>query len=436
LLPLLGSQWSLTLIISLNFVLFALIVATQPGLGDRKRLWRFGAEATFMFVFSLFFIGPKYLTLAQTSFLGGEVLDYRESRDATFVVMGYESEQAGSFQQLLVNGRSYANNSPPGRRYMAMLAHLPVMIHPAPESALIACVGTGTTVGALTTHGSLEMIHAVDLSKDVFDFAPHFVPINHSFHEQSRVRMVAADARHHLLSSDETFDVITFEPPPPQDAGVVNLYSQEFYQLAKRRLGEGGVVAQWIPLDLDRKILPMMMIQAMRAEFPHVSLWISNRMEGIAVGSQHPLQIDLEVWRRRMQEPAVREDLAAIGIETPEDLAATFLAADDVLAQFVGDAPVVSDNHPRIEYFNLYPLEALRYDVILESLEPVENYLIGAAPDSGALDDARVVAHSIWLEHEATVLGDAAAARKHVARGLEVQPGNRYLQYLEASQAR
>ena len=178
------------------------------------------------------------------------MLAFREARDATVVVTGYESAEAGVYQQLLVNGRSYANNAPPGRRYMAILGHLPALLHPNPHSALVACIGTGTTIGALTVHPSLDRIKGVDLSQAVFDFAPLFEPLNHRFERQPQVETIVADARHYLLTGDRRFDIITFEPPPPQDAGIVNLYTREFYRLAKRRLERGGKLAQWVPLDL------------------------------------------------------------------------------------------------------------------------------------------------------------------------------------------
>ena len=264
-------------------------------------------------------------------------------------VLGYRSEETGAYQQLLVNGWSYANNAPPGRRYMATLGHLPTLLHPHPRSALIGCIGTGTTVGALTLHPELQKIAAIDLSKAVFDFAPLFQPLNHSFHLQPRVNRVVADVRHYLLRSDQKFDVITFEPPPPHDAGVVNLYSREFYALAKRRLAEGGVVAQWMPLDFSRQALPRMMIRTMMAEFPYVSLWIPNRMEGVAIGSMEPLRVDVGEWRRRMSAPQLRDDLAAIGFRSPVDVAVTFVAADRALSDFIGDGPIVTDDRPRIE---------------------------------------------------------------------------------------
>lgn len=434
LLPYLGTQASLTLIVAVNLSLFVATVVSQPSLRQDRRLLRLGAEGMVFFAIGLWFMGSAYLAHAQTRFDGARILAFQETRDATFVVTGYESEKAGAYQQLLVNGSSYANNAPPGRRYMATLGHLPALLHPDPHSALVACIGTGTTIGALTLHPSLRTIKGVDLSQAVFDLAPLFEPINHHFQRQPQVEAIAGDARHYLLTRDSTFDIITFEPPPPQDAGIVNLYSREFYQLAKRRLAPGGMVTQWVPLDLSREALPRMMIRTMMAEFPYVSLWIPSRMEGVVIGSMEPLKVDLAGWRRRMSAPGLRADLEAIGFRSPEDLAATFVAADHALERLVGDAPIVTDDRPRIEYFNFYPMVRMTYHQITRGREPIDRYLTASPGDPAPLQAAQDVVTLIWKEHEASATSHREDARLLLQQALARDPENRYLLYLREAQ--
>lgn len=427
LLPLLGSQASLTVVIVLNLLMFVLLVMSQPSLRIDRKLRRLGLEGVVVFGVGVWYLGPHYLADAQTKFEGGRVLAFQETRDATFVVMGYESEQDASYQQILVNGRSYANNAPPGRRYMATLAHLPALLHPAPRSVLIACVGTGTTVGALTLHPEIQSIKAVDLAQTVFDVAPLFEPLNHGFQRTPKVEKVVADARNYLLRNKERFDIITFEPPPPQDAGVVNLYSREFYELARQRLTPNGIVTQWVPLDISRRALPLMMIRTAMAVFPHVSLWIPSRMEGVLIASQEPLRVDLPAWEQRMREPALRTDLEAIGFQSPEALAGTFVAGDATLARFVGDGPQVTDDRPRIEYFNFYPNIPINYDEIIAHREGIERYLTSAPPNPATLDSARNIMTLIWREHEAAAGGHRDEMNHLLRQALSYDPANSYL---------
>jgi spermidine synthase len=432
LLPVLGSQGSYTAVVILNLALFAILVASQPALRGDRRLLREGALAAALLVACGVVLGKDYLKNALTSYLGAEVLAFRESPDATFVVLGYLASDTGPSQQLLVNGTSYANNALEGRRYMGTLGHLPALLHADPRSALVICIGTGTTVGSLTLHPQLEQIWAVDISREVFDVAPLFVPLNHHFTESPRVRRVVADGRHFLLGTDLSFDVLTFEPPPPIETGVVNLYSREFYRLAKRHMNPGALLCQWIPLDTGFELLSRMMIRTILAEFPHVSLWIPNRMEAAIVASMEPLRIDPDRIHQRMSDPALRDDLAAYGLAKPEQLLATFVTADDRLADYSGTAPIVTDNYPRIEYFNLYsPKRQIRYSDILPFRRSVETYMIPPPSDPTQLHHCAEVIREIWYEYEESRFGQLDTADDHLERALQLDPENAYLRYLE-----
>ena len=433
LIPYLGSQSSLSALIFMNILLAVTIAASRPGL--LTSLWRPGAMALSVVLVSFLLFGPHYLERQLTAFKGATVLELRESREATFAVLEYEDEATGEYQQLLVNSKSYANNRPEGRRYMAAMGHYPVLLHAGPsETAVVICIGTGTTVGAVTTHEELRSIDAVDLAPAVFDFARYFVPINKRFQDNPRVHKVVADGRHYLLSTRNTFDVITLEPPPPQDAGVVNLYTEEFYALAKLRMRPGAVLAQWVPLDMGRGVLPKMILKAMLAQFKHVSLWLPDRMEGVAIGSDEPLQIDRDILARRMSAPAVADDLTAIGLRSPEDLLATFVAADETLAAYLGNTPSLTDNRPRTEYYNFYPMEPIRVGDLKRLREPVERYLTVSSSEDGPLDVARNVVEAIWDEHEATAYGNAVAARSALSTALKLEPNNMYLRFLDRKQ--
>jgi spermidine synthase len=433
LIPYLGSQWALTALIFINILLFITIAVSRRGL--LTSLWRPGAMALSVVFVSLLLFGPHYLERQLTAFKGASVLELRESREATFAVLEYDDEATGRYQQLVVNSKSYASNRPEGRRYMAAMGHYPILLHKGPsETAAVICIGTGTTIGAVTTHAELQSIYAVDLAPAVFDFARYFVPINHRFYENPKVHEVVADGRNYLLGTRNTFDVITLEPPPPHDAGIVNLYTEEFYALAKQRMRPGAVLAQWVPLDMGRGALSKMILKAMLKQFKHVSLWLPDRMEGVAIASDEPLQIDRDMLAGRMSAPAVADDLTAIGISSPEHLLATFVAADERLAAYLSDTPSLTDDRPRIEYYNFYPMEPIRVEDLERLREPVENYLTNGSPEERQLDAARNVVEAIWDEHEATVDGDTAAARSALGMALKLEPDNLYLRFLDRKQ--
>jgi spermidine synthase len=348
------------------------------------------------------------------------------------VVLTFDNPVARKAQQLVVNGTSYANNFPPGRRYMSTLGHLPALLHPAPRSVVVIAIGTGTTVGSLTLNPAIDRLWAVDISRDVFELAPYFVPLNHQFMKSPKVRPVVADGRHFLLCTEEKFDVMTFEPPPPQEAGVVNLYSQDFYQLAKRRLAPGGILCQWVPLDLSHEVLGRMLLRTLQAEFPYVSLWIPARYEGVVLASMSPLTVDLDRLQKRMAEPGMRADMSAYGLGKPEQLLATFVTADEGLAAFTGDVPPITDNHPWTEYFLFFPRAAARFDQILAHRRPVEEYVFGSPLEGHTLEREKEVMLHLWYGYELERDGHYSAALARINQALQLEPDNPYLRYRSA----
>jgi len=432
-LPLLGSFGTLSLLVALSVAVFAGGVAMIPSLrtGKFAATWRTGAPLCLAALGILFVTGPEIFkpVLVRSE---GEVLAFKETRDATYVVVKHKGENGNEdYKQLIVNSESYANTLLPGRRYMALLAHLPTLLAPDPKNALVICIGTGTTVGSLTTYDSLETIVGVDLSREVFGFAPLFVPSNHSFHENPRVRQVPADGRHFLLGTAERFDVMTFEPPPPGDAGVVNLYSEEFYELARRRMKPGGTVAQWIPMTQNgRRAIPLMSLRAMLEQFPHVSFWMGNGREGIAIGTETPVRLDPVLLAARMSEPRVKADLHAIGIETVEDLLAMFVAADAAIEPLLEGAETITDDRPRIEYFNAYALGGVSYAETIAIRQPLDAYLTSPLPDAARFQAAVQLADAIGLEFDATLSGNKEEAARQLERAQALAPGSLYVQFL------
>lgn len=128
-----------------------------------------------------------------------------------------------------------------------------------------------------------------------------------------------------------------------------------------------------------------------------------------------------------MREPAVRTDLEAIGFHSPEDLAGTFVAGDAALARFVGDGPQVTDDRPRIEYFNFYPSVQLSYDDIIAHREGLEKYLTSAPSNPATMESARNVMALIWREHEASVAGRRDEMTRLLRQALSYEPTNSYL---------
>lgn len=384
LIPVLGTQRTFGLVCGVSMVV-ALLVQRLDGQADvraRRRLW---ATAALLGV-GLLLLPRDYLVQAAGRFDDSKLLEVREGADGTLAVLQYDRETicgsglygcdercAAPFEhrQLLFGSVSYASTVLPARRYMRTLAHLPMLIHPAPKEVLEVCFGTGTTAAAFTRHPELTGLTIVDLNRDVLALAHHFQSSNLSVLADARTRAIVDDGRHHLRADPARYDVISFEPPPPRAAGAVNLYSREFYELVKARLEEGGMMSQWIPLDQQSDVLARMLIRSMLDVFTHVQLWIPARAEGVLIASDGPMAIDLAQWRARWADPGVKASLADVGYDTPESLLGAFMLGDAALRRYVGELPAVTDDRPAIEYFLSAPSQPYSIDALLIAAEPL-----------------------------------------------------------------
>jgi len=280
---------------------------------------------------------------------GGELIFYEESAGGTVAVLE-QGISTKRFRRLYIQGVSNSGDTMTSLRYMRLQALLPLIIHSGdPLSALVIGFGTGITAGSLLVYPGLESRVVVELMPEVVRAGPLFQG-NFSAAEDPRLEIRLRDGRRELLSSNENYDLITLEPPPPAARGVVNLYSSDFYELARARLRPGGIVAQWLPLPTQNDEDTRSLVRSFLDVFPHVSLWTTEIHEMLLVGSLEPFDLFVPRIKERFSQAGVAAALHEVGISTPEALLGTWVTDRAGLEAYAKNALPVTDDRPRIEY--------------------------------------------------------------------------------------
>ncbi|UVM57234.1 fused MFS/spermidine synthase [Pseudomonas sp. B21-012] len=278
-----------------------------------------------------------------------ELVFYQEGRGGTVAVVEQQKPQ-GSFRRLYIQGVSNTGDAMPSLRYMRLQALLPLLIHNGePRSALVIGLGTGITAGALLRYPGLEQRVVAELLPGVVSASALFQG-NYNAASDPRLQVRMRDGRRELLGNAQRYDLITLEPPPPSAAGVVNLYSRDFYRLAASRLNTQGLLAQWLPLPTQNDEDSRALVRSFLDVFPYASLWTTEFHEMLLVGSQQPVQLDLASISERLRQPEVQSSLAQVGIDSAASLLATWVTDRDGLERYAGDVAAVTDDQPRIEY--------------------------------------------------------------------------------------
>jgi tetratricopeptide (TPR) repeat protein len=239
--------------------------------------------------------------------------------------------------------------------YMRLMAHFPMLLHANPEKALLLCLGVGNTGSAIAAHNSIQRIDVVDLNKKIFETLPEFSATTYGLHNDNRLRLINDDGRNFLNITDQRYDLITSEPPPPLAAGVYRLYSREYYQAALDRLTPEGLMTQWLPVFLMSPESVAMAISTFIDVFPNSFLFTGFGTDFILVGGRSPFNFQ-RIEERFFDSPTVVSDLAKFRIKNPADLLARIVQGDEQLRKIYGAERLISDKRNNLDTMLLNPL--------------------------------------------------------------------------------
>jgi spermidine synthase len=360
------------------FLLYALLILISAGalalyLGGRPvRFAVSGGLAVVLIVGGYFWSQPVVSTkrLGEHNLARTEVnvskeqirlLDYKEGDFTTLSVV--EDAKTGA-RTLYVNGFSTAtvSDSIGGSAYMQAMGFVPMALHPDPKRALVICFGTGNTLGTVSLFPGVQ-VDGVEIDRNVLSFAKWFSSWNHDVLNRPNTRIVVQDGRTFTRWTESSYDAITLEPMSPVQAGVVNLYSKEFYEQALNRLNPDGLMMQWLPLHLVGPDDAKAIIKTFQEVFPHTSVWNSFLTRIVLlVGSRKPIELDNTRFDTLMQIPKLKESARQMGVQSILDLTDFFITDGVRLKPYLQDAPVITDDQPLLEFSPVTLLPPLKWE--------------------------------------------------------------------------
>ncbi len=356
LLPMLGVETSLILVATINLLMVPVLFRTGPyATANMRKMLTLGMA---VLVLLLTLALPENLL---TGFFMRDSVGPRDSKQLlhfsegiTDTVAVFRDEQGQidkDAKRLITNGISMSASNTIASRYMKLLAHVPILLSDNPQEVLVICFGTGQTAGAAGLHPRVGQVDVVELSKSVIDAGPAFRQENHNVLENPKVNVIIQDGRNHLLTTRKQYDVITGEPPPPRTAFTVNLYTRDYYEMAKARLKPGGLMVQWVPLhsqsadEVDQNFATFLSV------FPHTMAWLSVANEIMLVGSDQPIEMDFKKIDQRMGDPVVKLALGNLLIENIHALLSNIWFLEEELQKLSDRQSLITDNNPSLEFY-------------------------------------------------------------------------------------
>lgn len=248
--------------------------------------------------------------------LSAQLVSFREDFRAGFVTVVSTPSTASVMSAarpaptltLLQNGKFDADDA--GEVPAQISFGLIAAVHaPAQTRALVIGAGSGQTASIVSRLGFAHLDIAEISPAHLAAARAHFSHLHHGVFDRPGVTVHVEDGRNHLLRTRERYDAIQIELTSVWFAGATNLYSREFYALARTRLAPGGVLVQWLQLHhlTPREIATI--LATARAEFPGVAVWRAGA-QACLIGFTAPPRLNAEVWKLWRTSPVLATERA------------------------------------------------------------------------------------------------------------------------------
>jgi spermidine synthase len=305
------------------------------------------------------------LTVAATPFVPGLLV---QPNEATILARGgrlfastedeIASVQAGqvtSTPELWVAGTSMTLLTVDAK----LMPVLPLIARPGSTRALVVAFGMGSAFrGALIAGLRTD---AVELVPSVPKMFGYYYPDAAAVLANPNGRVIVTDGRNHLELTDQRYDIILTDPPPPiESSGAAVISSLEYYKAGRDHLTQNGIMMQWVPYGGTQSDF-FDHVRTFQTVFPQVTLVRGAGGYGTyMLGSSAPIAFDEASIRAVLARPGVLADISSAydsPATTVDDWIAviarqTWLTGAAVRTS-VGPGPLITDDHPRPEYFLL-----------------------------------------------------------------------------------
>jgi len=298
-----------------------------------------------------------------------DIVYYKEGLTATISV------HRGVFDYLYFKTNGKVDGSHGDTLTQLMIGYIPLLLNPAAKSVAVIGLGTGMTAKAVGSFPIRE-IEILEIEPAMAEAARYFDDFNENILDDPRVRLLFVDGRNYILATPKFYDVITSEPSNPWIAGVANLYTREFYAVAKSKLRDNGIFAQWFhnySMSLDDF---RMVFRTFGEVFPYVTVWELGEEDYLLVGSKKEQVFDYTVLTEVFSKNrTLREDFKDLGLTGIYEVLSFYRMGRKELMAFSKGAGVNTDDGAQLEYS---APKNVGFDTVDDNREQMEPFIVKA----------------------------------------------------------
>jgi spermidine synthase len=308
---------------------------------------------------------------------------------------------------LQVNGKTDASAKGDAATQL-MVGHLPLLLHQSAGNILVIGLGSGMTLGAVQRH-PIKAVDVVEIEPAVVEAGRYFKEFTGDVLNDPRVNLIVGDGRNHLALTNRQYDVIISEPSNPWVSGQANLFTREYFELAKKHLKKGGLMCQWVQAYSMSSVDFKTVVHTFNTIFPHATVWeASFGGDYLLIGSPQDLNVDYQMLIDRLGSGKMKAHLARMNIRDLASFMNKLIITGEGIVLYTKGSPLHTDDNALLEYSAPKALIQGRSTRLLEEL-----YQFRSKP-------ADMLRSLRWVEIDAQIEKDLSAmlrAKKEVLDG-------------------
>ena len=378
LIPLVGKESGLSLVVGLQLIICLLTVGIQLGKKKQRPLHFAGLAAPLLagLVLCIYYPAFNHGQLAlgkydrfekiraelidsgwlESLFQGSGILGRSETDELVYYgdgIGGFTTvvksvDALGTIKYTLANSGKPDATSRGDMETQTLLAHFPMLFQKDPRAVMVIGLASGVTAGEVLWY-PVDQLDILEINDQVVAASNFFATWNNHVLSDPRSRIILQDARAHLQLTGQSYDVIISEPSNPWMAGLAALFTREFFALAKDRLTDEGVFVQWMhAYQMDWETFALVG-RTFAGVFPN-SLLLSTEPSGgandyLLVGFKGQNRLNLAYAEDKR---AYVQKSSNVSLKDPRLLYRLIVSQN--LPKLFGPGDIHTDNHPRLEF--------------------------------------------------------------------------------------
>ncbi|MGA2679505.1 MAG: fused MFS/spermidine synthase [Sedimentisphaerales bacterium] len=273
----------------------------------------------------------------------GKVVYYGDGIAGFTTVLEIQDELGRIDYFMAISGKPDAGTSQ-DMPTQVLMAHFPLIFHPNPKAVMVLGLASGITAGETLCY-PIERLDILEISNQVVKADSFFKPWNGNVLSDPRTELIIQDGRVHLLLTNRKYDVIISEPSNSWMAGLATLFTRDFFELAKNRLNQDGIFAQFIYSYQMNWHSFSMVLRTFADVFPNSILINTSAQDYLLIGCMGDNGLKLNNAERNFKFAQKSKNMTLLNPKSLYGLIAT-----EDISGLCGPGPINTDAWPRLEY--------------------------------------------------------------------------------------